>query len=129
LKTHQQHSIHPIVAIAIIGLSIFARSLAAEPPAPWLEKQDLFEARPGRGGDYDFNDVLMRRSTDGGKTFGPIVAVFHDEYARAFTLHSDDDGATWSEPTEITEVFHAFKPDYPWVVCAKLERRYDPLPV
>lgn len=24
------------------------------------------EARPGQGGDYDFNDVLMRRSTDAG---------------------------------------------------------------
>jgi sialidase-1 len=46
------------------------------------------------------------------------VAVFHHDYARAFTLHSDDDGATWSKPAEITEVFHAFKPNYPWVVCA-----------
>ncbi len=33
------------------------------------------EARPGGGGDYDFNDVLMRRSTDGGRTFGPVVKI------------------------------------------------------
>ena len=104
------------------------------------------EARPGQGGDYDFNDVLMRRSTDGGKTFEPsvklvdhttygdgpasnfviipdcdsgrLVAVFHHDYARVFTLHSTDDGATWSEPVEITDVFEQFKTDYPWRVCA-----------
>ena len=173
MKTHWNRPACSILAAAAMVLPVFAGSLAAEPPGSLLEKQDLFEARtngywtcripgiavtrsdvvlvttearPGRGGDYDFNDVLMRRSTDGGKTFGPIVklvdhttygkgpvsnfvmipdrdsgrivAVFHHDYARAFTLHSDDDGATWSKPTEITEVFHAFKSDYPWVVCA-----------
>lgn len=104
------------------------------------------EARPGQGGDYDFNDVLMRRSTDGGRTFGPVVkivdhtsygdgpasnfvmipdrdsgrvvAVFHHDYARAFTIYSDDDGATWSEPVEITDVFEQFKSDYAWRVCS-----------
>ncbi len=104
------------------------------------------EARPGVGGDYDFNDVLMRRSTDGGRTFEPfvklvdhttygdgpasnfvmipdhesdrVVAVFHHDYARAFSLYSDDDGATWSEPVEITATLDAFKRDYPWQVCA-----------
>ncbi len=103
------------------------------------------EARPGQGDDYDFNDILMGRSTDGGRTFssinkivdhatygdgpasnfvmipdraGRIVAVFHHDYARAFTLYSDDEGATWSAPVEITEVFEQFKPDYPWRVCA-----------
>jgi sialidase-1 len=173
MRTYGNRTACSILAAAAMVLSVFASSLAAESPAPWLEKQNLFEARtngywtcripgiavtksdivlvttearPGRGGDYDFNDVLMRRSTDGGKTFGPIVklvdhttygkgpvsnfvmipdrdsgrivAVFHHDYARAFTLHSDDDGATWSKPAEITEVFEAFKPDYPWVVCA-----------
>ncbi len=104
------------------------------------------EARPGRGGDYDFNDVLMRRSTDGGRTFEPfvklidhatygdgpasnfvmipdrdsgrIVAVFCHDYARVFTLYSDDEGATWSEPVEITATFEEFRQDYPWRVCA-----------
>ncbi len=104
------------------------------------------EARPGQGGDYDFNDVLLRRSTDGGKTFAPFVklvdhttygdgpasnfviipdrdsgrvaAVFCHDYARVFTLHSADDGATWSQPEEISAVFEQFKADYPWRVCA-----------
>jgi len=39
------------------------------------------EARPGQGGDYDFNDVLMRRSLDGGRAFGPVVKlVDHTAY-------------------------------------------------
>jgi sialidase-1 len=140
---------------------------------PMIEKQDLFEARiggyhtyripgiavtknnvvlittearPGVGGDYDFNDVLMRRSTDGGRTFGPVVkivdhatygagpasnfvmipdrdtgrvvAVFFHDYARTFTIYSDDDGATWSTPVEITALFEQFLRDYAWRVCS-----------
>lgn len=104
------------------------------------------EARPGRGGDYDFNDVLLRRSLDGGRTFGPslklidhraygdgpvsnmviipdrssgrVHAVFCHDYARVFSMHSDDDGDTFSSPEEITPVFATFRHDYPWRVCA-----------
>ncbi|MFP4028889.1 MAG: sialidase family protein [Candidatus Brocadiia bacterium] len=104
------------------------------------------EARPGEGGDYDYNDVVMRRSTDGGDTFEParklvdhrdygegpvsnfvmipdrdtghVVAVFCHDYARVFAMRSRDDGATWTEPQEITDVFEQFRDDYPWRVCA-----------
>jgi len=104
------------------------------------------EARPGRGGDYDYNDILMRRSLDGGVTFsqpntlvdhaaygdgpasnlvmipdrvsGRVVAVFCHDYARAFSMYSDDDGATFSRPSDITAVFEEFRAEYPWQVCA-----------
>ncbi len=104
------------------------------------------EARPGKGGDWDFNDVLMRRSLDGGRTFGQVTrlvdhttygygpvnnlvlitdadsgrvtAFFCHDYARVFTMHSDDDGATFTCPVEITEVFERFRTEYPWRVCA-----------
>jgi sialidase-1 len=104
------------------------------------------EARPGVGGDYDFNDVLMRRSTDAGRSFGPVIklvdhatygdgpasnfvmipdresgrvaAVFCHDYARVFALHSDNDGASFSGPVEITPVVEQFRSDYPWRVCA-----------
>ena len=173
MRTYGNRTTCSILAAAAMVLSVLAGSLAAEFPAPRLEKQNLFEARtndywtcripgitvtksdvvlvttearPGRGGDYDFNDVLMRRSSDGGKTFGPIrklvdhttygnapvsnfvmipdrntgrvIAVFCHDYARVYTMHSDDDGATWSKPVEITGVFEQFKADYPWRVCA-----------
>lgn len=104
------------------------------------------EARPGGGGDYDYNDVLMRRSTNGGKTFDPFVkrvdhkdygegpvsnfvmipdretervhAVFCHDYARVFYMCSDDDGVSFSDPVEITEVFEQFRNEYDWQVCA-----------
>ena len=104
------------------------------------------EARQGRGGDWDNIDVMMRRSIDGGVTFEPrvkivdhkdygegpsnnfvfisdmqsgrVVSVFCNNYSRVFTMYSDDDGVTFTKPTEITDVFNYFKKDYEWSVCA-----------
>ena len=141
--------------------------------SPFLQKQNLFEARqdgywtcripglavtrsnvvlvttearPRKGGDYDYNDALMRRSTDGGRIFAPAVkrvdhktygegpvsnfvmisdrttgrlhAVFCHDYARGFAMHTDDEGATFSAPVEINAVLEQFRADYPWRVCA-----------
>lgn len=98
-----------------------------------------------KGGDWDTIDILLRRSTDGAKTWGPSQHIAHRgepvprspvalekklgaegdqtvdnpvaiadhksgavhflyccEYARCFYQRSDDDGATWSRPVEIT---------------------------
>jgi sialidase-1 len=118
------------------------------------------EARKGGGGDWDGTDILVRRSTDGGKTWsrpaklpeveGPIsknpaavkkklgkegeilhnnpVAIadrsgavhvlFCVEYYRCYYTRSDDDGATFSKPREITPAFDAFRPEYAWQVLA-----------
>jgi sialidase-1 len=108
------------------------------------------EARRGRGGDWDGNDVLLRRSPDGGRTWGPprvvvrcedygpgpvsnfvmvadqtdasVHALYCHNYARVFAMCSADDGATWSEPVEITETLLAFRNGvnrgYPWRVIA-----------
>jgi sialidase-1 len=154
---------------------------------PFLEKQDLFkvgddpayniyhipgvvvtakgsvlawcEARKG-GGDWSDIRILLRRSTDDGKTWsepksiagvegpkkknafalrlknvdttqvtynnpvliagkdGTVHMLFCLEYERAFYQRSGDDGVTWSEPTEITSTFDAFKKDYDWKVIA-----------
>jgi len=110
------------------------------------------EARPGKGSDYDYNDVLMRRSNDGGRTFASVVklvdhttygegpasnfimipdratgrlhAVFCHDYARVFAMHSDDDGAAFSTPVEITAVFQQFCVDCAWRVCATGHRHW-----
>ena len=102
------------------------------------------EARRGKGGDWDSNDVVVRRSDDGGGTwrpmdaiaryedFGPgpisnfvmiidrsdgaVHALFCHNYARIFSTRSEDDGATWSEPVDITSTFEPFREDYPWRV-------------
>ena len=37
---------------------------------------------------------------------------------RCFYMRSDDDGATWTEPVEITKTFEDFRSDYDWKVLA-----------
>ncbi len=104
------------------------------------------EARPGGGGDYSPNDLLLRRSADGGTTFDPFVklvdhatygagpasnlvmipdpdggtehAVFCHDYARVFAMRSADDGASFSDPVEITPVLEEFRREYSWRVVA-----------
>jgi sialidase-1 len=104
------------------------------------------EARRGTGGDWDGNDVLLRRSLDGSVTWespqvvvrsaqygdGPIAnfvmisdraknsvhAVYCYNYERVFWMRSADDGASFSEPLEITAVLEKFRKIYPWRVIA-----------
>jgi len=89
-------------------------------------------------------DLVLKRSTDGGRTWGPLEVV-HEEGGdaeitignpcpvqdrdtgviwlpfcrnnqRAFVTHSKDDGQTWAPPVEITDVFKAF--EFPWTRLA-----------
>lgn len=104
------------------------------------------EARSGSGGDYDDIDILMRRSTDGGLTWdaprkligherygpgpvgncvpiadrvtGAVHVLYCHDYARVFAMRSDDDGASFTEPVEITAVFEPFRDIFPWRVVA-----------
>jgi len=104
------------------------------------------EARRGRGGDWDVNDIVMRRSLNRGFTWEPVTvavrssdygpgpvsncsmfcdqsggathALFCHDYARIFHMRSDDDGARWSEPREITGMFEPLRKTYPWRVIA-----------
>ena len=101
------------------------------------------EGRVGTASDWADMDLLMRRSKDGGKTWGshtviakrksgqptsnatPIVdrdgtihLLYQRDYARAYYTFSKDDGKTWSKATDITYAFDAFKPEYDWKVLA-----------
>ena len=100
-------------------------------------------ARRGQGGDWDPINIVMRRSTDQGKSWedlkvvvadgdqpcdnampitdwetGEVHLLYQIDYARCFYMKSTDDGKSWSEPTEITSVIDQFKDIYPWVVQA-----------
>lgn len=174
--------------LPILALTLAA--FTAQAAEPFMEKQDLFtvgdnpayniyhipgivvtakgtvlawcEARKRPSGVSDWDDIriLLRRSTDDGKTWsepksiadvpgpkkknefamrmknvdpndvtynnpvliadkdGAVHMLFCLEYMRVFYQRSDDDGLTWSTPTEITETFDAFKKDYDWKVLA-----------
>jgi len=101
------------------------------------------EGRVGTASDWSEMDLLLRRSTDDGKTWEPnkIIAprsgksptsnatpilskdgtihlLYQRDYARAYYTQSTDDGVTWSAPVDITATFEAFRPEYNWNVLA-----------
>lgn len=100
-------------------------------------------ARKGKGGDWDPINIVMRRSSDGGRSWEPMRVVVQDgdqpcdnampitdyitgdvhllyqiDYARCYYTKSTDDGATWTKPVDITATLETFKSVYPWVVQA-----------
>lgn len=169
---------------------IFALSGLLAAAEPIIEKQDLFTAgedpaykiyhipgivvtakgsvlawcearkRPAGVSDWDDIRILLRRSTDDGKTWsapksianvegpkqknpfalkmknvdpndvtynnpvliadkdGAVHMLFCLEYERVFYQRSDDDGVSWSQPSEITAAFEPFKKHYDWKVLA-----------
>lgn len=101
------------------------------------------EARKDGAGDWADIDLVLRRSTDGGRTWSKaevladagtetvnnVVAIpgrgkheahllYCVNYARAYYRHSNDSGRTFSPPVEITRAFEALRPRYNWNVIA-----------
>jgi sialidase-1 len=63
--------------------------------------------------DVTYNNPVLIADKD-----GTVHMLFCLEYERCFYQRSEDDGLTWSKPTEITSAFAAFKKDYDWKVLA-----------
>ena len=104
------------------------------------------EARRGSGGDWDGNDLLLRRSLDGGQSWldpqlvvshsdygpgpisnfvmisdvsdGSVQALYCHNYATVYSMKSHDDGVSFSDPVEITASLEPFRTEYPWRVIA-----------
>lgn len=49
---------------------------------------------------------------------GNIEFLYCVNYARCFSMRSEDDGVTWTKPVEITASFEPFRSMYPWKVIA-----------
>lgn len=49
---------------------------------------------------------------------GAVHMLYCINYAKCFSMHSKDDGKTWSEPVEITSCFEPFRKHYDWNVIA-----------
>jgi sialidase-1 len=175
----------PGIAFASL-LLVLLRGLSSEAAIPFLESKELFPATtnhyyhiPGlvitRQGSvlayaerrntnaHDWGDiqVVLRRSTDGGRSWGaerqvahlgqPIPAIVRSsppkakgheqdvtinnplaigdrngsvhfiycvEYRRVFYMRSDNDGASWSTPVELSQVFEKLRPEIDWKVIA-----------
>ncbi len=63
--------------------------------------------------DVTYNNPVLIADRD-----GTVHMLFCLEYMRCFYQRSDDDGVSWSEPTEITTAFDSFKNQYDWKVLA-----------
>lgn len=98
------------------------------------------EGRKNSRSDHGDIDLLLKRSTDAGRTWGPLLLVYEEGGSakitignpcpvidrdtatiwlafcrnndRVFITHSDDDGITWAEPQEITN--DVKKPHWNW---------------
>ena len=49
---------------------------------------------------------------------GTIEFLYCLNYARCFSIRSEDDGETWTKPVEMTKAFEPFRQRYPWKVLA-----------
>ena len=49
---------------------------------------------------------------------GRVHLVYCVEYMRCFVIHSDDDGQTWSSPSEMTSVLDSFRDRIQWQAIA-----------
>ncbi len=106
-----------------------------------------YDARKGRGGDWDPIDILMRRSLDNGATWeearllvghnqfgvmqpinnlilisdahtGEIHVLFCVNYETLYYMKSADEGLTFTEAVNITTVMEGFRSEYDWRVIA-----------
>jgi sialidase-1 len=95
------------------GTTFSPQRVIARAPGKIDRNPIAIERKQGKPGDITYNNPVAIADAN-----GSIHFLFCLEYMRAFHMRSDDDGLTFSTPTEITSAFEAFRPDYAWRVLA-----------
>ena len=137
----------PVVDSAVVFAPLQTYATTRIPAIVVTNKGTLLafcEGRLSGSGDWAAIDILLRRSTDGGKTWedvrtlvrhledksptsnatpivdksGMIHFLYQRNYERAYYISSTDEGKTWSEPKDITYAFDSFRGKYNWKVLA-----------
>lgn len=93
----------------------------------WLPQQRIVHV----DGELPVNPVAVTKNLDrpGDNTANNPVAIVDREsgsihflycleYMRCFYMRSEDEGATWTDPVEITKTFEGFRSQYDWKVIA-----------
>lgn len=95
------------------GVTWSAPRKVADVPGPKPKNPVAMALKFVQTNDVTYNNPVLIAGRD-----GAVHMVFCLEYMRCFHQRSDDDGVTWSPPTEITATFDKFRPAYPWKVLA-----------
>ena len=94
-------------------------------------------------GDWSDSDIMLRRSVDGGKDWEPskkiagdshgvtdnpvaiashkkgvVYFLYQHNYERVFYMRSKNDGASFSQPVDITSALDSLKVQFAWTVVA-----------
>jgi sialidase-1 len=89
-----------------------ARSIA-DVPGPKTKNPSALRMKNVNPADVTYNNPVLIADRD-----GTVHMLFCLEYMRCFYQRSDDDGLTWSTPTEITAAFEGFRKAHDWKVLA-----------
>lgn len=77
-----------------------------------------FEGNPNKKSGGENEQTVNNPVAIVDRTTGTIQFLYCVNYARCFSMNSSDDGATWSNPIEITSTFEPFRAKYDWKVIA-----------
>jgi sialidase-1 len=90
----------------------------------WLPSQkiahrsDRIEGNPTKPSGGEKEQTVNNPVAIVDRKTGAIEFLYCVNYARCFKMRSTDEGATWSDPEEITSIFEPFRKSYNWKVIA-----------
>jgi sialidase-1 len=95
------------------GKTFSPRQKIADVPGPKTKNPVALAQKLANPDDVTYNNPVPIADRDGSVHF-----LYCLEYCRCFYVRSDDEGVTWSQPTEITSTFEKFRSEYDWKVLA-----------